>query len=63
MEQDNKKGSTDTKQAQTASAAKTILFIIYKKLRDAVTDLLPIILVIAFFQIVVIRQPLPVTAA
>ncbi|MDA3897667.1 MAG: DUF1538 domain-containing protein [Desulfobacteraceae bacterium] len=30
-----------------------------KKLRDAFTDLLPIILVIAFFQLVVLRQPLP----
>ena len=30
-----------------------------KKLRNAFTDLLPIILVIAFFQLVVLRQPLP----
>jgi hypothetical protein len=30
-----------------------------KKLRDAFTDMLPIILVIAFFQLVVLRQPLP----
>jgi len=30
-----------------------------KKLRDAFTDLLPIILVIAFFQLIVLRQPLP----
>ena len=36
-----------------------ILSIILKKLRDAFTDLLPIIAVIAFFQIVVLRQPLP----
>ncbi|WP_319547952.1 DUF1538 domain-containing protein [Desulfogranum marinum] len=36
-----------------------IASIIWKKLRDAFTDLLPIILVIGFFQIVVIRQPLP----
>lgn len=35
------------------------LVIIYKKLRSAFTDLLPIIVVIAFFQIVVLRQPLP----
>lgn len=35
------------------------LAIIYRKLRDAFTDLLPIILVIAFFQLVVLRQPLP----
>ena len=32
---------------------------ILKRLRSAATDLLPIILVIAFFQIVIIRQPLP----
>jgi hypothetical protein len=36
-----------------------IISIILKKLRAAFTDLLPIILVIAFFQIVVLRQPLP----
>jgi len=36
-----------------------ILSIILKKLKNAFTDLLPIILVIAFFQIVVLRQPLP----
>lgn len=36
-----------------------ITSIILKKLRNAVTDLLPIILVIAFFQIVVLKQPLP----
>ncbi len=33
--------------------------IIFKKLKNAVTDLLPIILVIAFFQIFVLKQPLP----
>jgi len=33
--------------------------IILKKLKHAFTDLLPIILVIAFFQIVVLKQPLP----
>ncbi len=33
--------------------------IIMKKLKDAFTDLLPIILVIAFFQIFVLKQPLP----
>lgn len=38
-----------------------IASIIWKKLRDAFTDLLPIILVIGFFQIVVIQQPLPQT--
>ncbi len=33
--------------------------IILKKLKNSVTDLLPIILVIAFFQIFVLKQPLP----
>ena len=32
---------------------------ILKRLRTAATDLLPIVLVIAFFQVVIIRQPLP----
>ncbi|MGM0644417.1 MAG: DUF1538 family protein [Thermodesulfobacteriota bacterium] len=32
---------------------------ILKKLKSAVADLLPIVFVIAFFQIVVLRQPLP----
>ena len=36
-----------------------IIAIILKKLRNAFTDLLPIILVIAFFQMVVLKQPLP----
>ena len=36
-----------------------IFSIIFKKLKDAFTDLLPIILVIAFFQIIVLKQPLP----
>lgn len=36
-----------------------VLFVALKKLRDAFTDLLPIILVIAFFQLIVLRQPLP----
>ncbi len=36
-----------------------IISIILKKLKGALTDLLPIILVIAFFQIVVLQQPLP----
>ncbi len=36
-----------------------IISIILKKLRDSFTDVLPIIGVIAFFQLVVIRQPLP----
>ncbi len=33
--------------------------VIAKKLRDAFTDLLPIIAVISFFQLIVLRQPLP----
>jgi len=41
------------------TANTLVLFAALKKLRDAFTDLLPIILVIAFFQIVVLRQPLP----
>jgi len=36
-----------------------ITSLILKKLKAAFADLLPIILVIAFFQIVVLRQPLP----
>ncbi|MCB2180687.1 MAG: DUF1538 domain-containing protein [Desulfobulbaceae bacterium] len=36
-----------------------ITSLIFKKLKNALTDLLPIILVIAFFQIVVLKQPLP----
>ncbi len=35
------------------------LAIIYQKLRSAFTDLLPIIVVIAFFQLIVLRQPMP----
>jgi hypothetical protein len=38
--------------------SKTISFVL-GKLRQSATDLLPIVLVIAFFQLVVIRQPLP----
>lgn len=36
-----------------------IYAIILKQLRDAFTDLLPIVLVIGFFQIVALKQPLP----
>jgi hypothetical protein len=36
-----------------------ITFLILYKLRDSARDLLPIVLVVAFFQAVVIRQPLP----
>jgi hypothetical protein len=39
--------------------SKRLLFIALKKLWEAFADLLPIILVIAFFQLVVLRQPLP----
>ena len=35
------------------------LFYVVGRLKQAATDLLPIVLVIAFFQLVVIRQPLP----
>jgi hypothetical protein len=35
------------------------LNIIFKKLRTAITDLLPIVIVIVFFQVVVIQQPFP----
>ena len=37
----------------------TILMIILKKLWVSFKDLLPIIIVIAFFQIIILRQPLP----
>ncbi|MCP3892210.1 MAG: DUF1538 domain-containing protein [Desulfobulbaceae bacterium] len=37
---------------------RTLLYI-FARLRQAATDLLPIVLVISFFQIVIIRQPLP----
>ena len=33
--------------------------IVFQKLKGAVTDLAPIVLVIAFFQVIVLRQPLP----
>lgn len=36
-----------------------IISIILKKIKTSFTDLLPIILVIAFFQIIVLKQPLP----
>ncbi len=36
-----------------------ILTVIFKRLKSAVTDLLPVVFVIAFFQLVVLRQPLP----
>jgi len=40
-------------------ASIQLVFKVLKKLRDAFVDLLPIITVIAFFQLVVLRQPLP----
>jgi hypothetical protein len=44
--------------AKSSSWYKSIIYVL-KRQWSATTDLLPIILVIAFFQIVVIRQPLP----
>jgi hypothetical protein len=38
---------------------KMIIKTILRKIKTAFTDLLPIILVIAFFQIIVLKQPLP----
>lgn len=38
---------------------KNQLVIIFKKLKEATADLLPIILVVVFFQMVVIKQPFP----
>jgi len=44
----------------TPMAEYTKLFqVIFIKLRASFTDLLPIILVIAFFQLIILRQPLP----
>ncbi len=42
-----------------AYTIKTIGRLIARKLWGATTDLLPIVLVIAFFQLLVVRQPLP----
>ncbi len=36
-----------------------VITIIFRKIREAIKDLLPIVVVIAFFQIVVLKQPLP----
>jgi len=47
-----------TEQLKT-HAFMRVLTLSLKKLRSAFADLLPIVLVIAFFQLVVIRQPLP----
>lgn len=38
--------------------SKTLSYI-FSRIKQAATDLLPIVLVIAFFQLVIIRQPLP----
>jgi hypothetical protein len=43
----------------TLPRTKMILSIILKKLQNSIKDLLPIILVIAFFQVIVLQQPLP----
>jgi hypothetical protein len=42
-----------------ANRVSAVFFVVSKKMWISFKDLLPIILVIAFFQIVVIRQPLP----
>lgn len=42
-----------------ANRVSVVFFVVSKKMWISFKDLLPIILVIAFFQIVVIRQPLP----
>jgi uncharacterized protein DUF1538 len=44
---------------KAACRVSMIITLIFNKIKTAFTDLLPIILVIAFFQIVVLRQPLP----
>lgn len=44
---------------RTVYVTRVIVGTVVKKLRNALADLLPIILVIAFFQLVVLRQPLP----
>lgn len=46
-------------QKKAPSLTTVILTVALKKLRAAVADLLPIIVVIVFFQLVVLRQPLP----
>lgn len=46
-------------QEKRAFVITQIFFVVLKKLRSAFADLLPIILVIAFFQLIVLRQPLP----
>jgi hypothetical protein len=46
-------------QSQSALLVRRILSGIYKRVRTAFTDLLPIILVIGCFQLLVVRQPLP----
>ncbi len=38
---------------------KNLLFALFDSVRDSVRDLTPIILVVAFFQLVVLRQPIP----
>lgn len=45
--------------SKPAFSARRITLAVLKKLWSSFKDLLPIILVIAFFQIVVLRQPLP----
>lgn len=45
-------------QLRSFFSSKTLSYVL-GRIRQAATDLLPIVLVIAFFQLVVIRQPLP----
>jgi hypothetical protein len=46
------------KRSNPLNRSRTLLYIV-DRLRQAVFDLLPIVVVIAFFQLLVIRQPLP----
>ena len=38
---------------------KAQLFTLFKTLTSSIRDLLPIIVVIAFFQLLILRQPIP----
>lgn len=51
--------SLTKRSGSTFFSVRTIMTVVFKKLLNALGDLLPIILVIAFFQAVVLRQPLP----
>lgn len=54
-----RKEQKDMTQKKAPSLTTVIFTVALKKLRAAVADLLPIIVVIGFFQLVVLRQPLP----